>query len=332
MDLDVCVAARPRRWLLLPVGALLGAAAAFLSPGTSGCVYHDTCIKVTSPGHDWCRNVAIARQWPIGGSFDDAVLILRPDGAPPRGCRCYNDAENETLELHVPECRYLAFVDELEQAARQACESLVMPGYDHNCWTMSGPQASFVEDTFFDKAGSCIGNCEYGPPPSGGSCPAPNPYECATGDDSGGGDEGCDSGSVETGEGESGLDETGSDTSGGEMLDIEGLIVCDEHWCEIDEGLARELYADPATLLDQGARLVYHDETRRHVVRGVASGSVAFALGLRDGDWLESVDGMVIHDFESALQAYLRLRDADALEVRVRRGSQWLDFTYTFVP
>jgi cytochrome c oxidase subunit 1 len=45
---------------LLGGGALLGLAAAFLAPSSSGCVYHDTCIKVTSPGHDWCSNLALA--------------------------------------------------------------------------------------------------------------------------------------------------------------------------------------------------------------------------------------------------------------------------------
>ncbi len=324
--------ARHRRWWLLPAGALLGAAAAFLTPGTSGCIYHDTCIKVTSPGHDWCRNVVLARQWPAGGSFEDAALILRPDGSVPRGCRCYNDAEDETLNLHVPECRFLAFVDELEQAARQECESLVMPGHDHNCWTTSGPQASIVEDQFFRGAGSCVGNCEYGPQPAQGSCPTPNPYECATGDDGGGGDDGCSSGGADTGGGESGLDETGNESSGGVMSDFDGLIACDAHRCELDESFVRGLYDDPSPLLAQGARLVYHADARRHVLRGVERGSVAFALGLRDGDWIESVDGMTIHDFESAVQAYVSLRDADALEVRVKRGTQWLDFTYTFVP
>lgn len=40
---------------------------------------------------------------------------------------------------------------------------------------------------------------------------------------------------------------------------------------------------------------------------------------------------MIIHDFESALQAYALLGDATALEVGVKRGSQWLDFTCGWV-
>lgn len=44
---------------------------------------------------------------------------------------------------------------------------------------------------------------------------------------------------------------------------------------------------------------------------------------LRDGDQIESIDGMIIHDIDSAMQAYARLGDATDLEVRVKRGSQW---------
>lgn len=325
-------AIRRRWWLLL--GGLLGIAAATLPPAVGGCIYHDTCIMVTTPGHDWCRNVALAKQWPIGGSFDDAVPILRPDGAVPRGCRCYNDAEDEIFDLEVPECRLEQFVDDLEQAARQECEALVMPGYDHNCSITSGKQASIVEGTFYDGVGACIGNCEYGQPPANGSCPDPNPYECATG----GGDPSCDpDGDNETSTGDSGLDETGSDTSGGMMLDpldhldMSAFVTCDERDCEIDEAFARRLYSDPSPLLAQSTRLVHQPKTQRHVLYGVEPGSLAYALGLRDGDQLESIDGMIIHDLDSALQAYARLGDAAALDVRVKRGSQWLDFTYSFV-
>ena len=84
-------------------------------------------------------------------------------------------------------------------------------------------------------------------------------------------------------------------------------------------------------MIDQGARLVYQTKTRRHVLTNVDPGSLAYALGLRTGDQLESVDGMIIHDLDSALHAYALLGDATNLEVRVKRGSQWLTFTYSFV-
>jgi hypothetical protein len=285
---------------------------------------------VTSPGTDYCRNLAGAKQWPAGGSIDDAEPILRPDGGSPRGCRCYNDAELGIFETKAPVCRFDAFLDELALATRQECQSLVMPGYDHNCWSAAGSNASIVEGPFIQGPGACIGNCQYGAPPAGGSCPQPNPYECATGD---GGDDGCGAEDVtETGMGGSGVDDTGSDTSGAVLGDLDSFIACEALGCEIDETFARRLRADPSPLLDQPARLVYHAERQRHVFDGVEPGSLAHALGFRSGDVLESVEGIVIRDLDSALRAYLELGDATAIEVKVKRGSQWLDFTYTFVP
>lgn len=321
-----------RGWLL-GGGAALGLAFASLAPGTSGCIYHDTCIKVTSPGHDWCRNVAFAKQWPVSGSFDDALPIVRPDGGVPRGCRCYNDAEIQVFQDEVPECRFDVVIDDLEQAARQACQSLVLPGHDHNCWTTTGSQASIVDGHFFQGVGACIGNCEYGSPPVGGSCPNPSPYECATGGGTDGDDDGCGSaGDAETSMGESGQADTGSETSGGIMLDIDAFVACEGQRCEIDETFGRRLHADPSPLLDQGTRLVHVTKLQRHVLDGVEPGSLAHALGLRNGDLLESVDGRIIHDLDSALRAYAQLADATTLKVRVKRRSQWLDFTYTLVP
>jgi hypothetical protein len=323
-----------RGWLL-GTGALLGLTAAFVTPGSSGCVYPDTCIKVTSPGHDWCRNLALAKQWPVGGTFEeDGASILRPDGFAPRGCRCYNDADNQIFHDMAPECRYEGFLDELELAARQECQALVPPGYDHNCWTTSGLQASIVEDHFRQGYGACIGNCEYGNPPAGGSCPEPSPYECANGDGTDGdADEGCDSeGDVVTSTSDTGLDDTGSDTSGGIFLEVDAFVTCDRHDCEIDEAFARRLYFDPSPLLAERTRLVYQTKIQRHVLSNVEPGSLAYALGLRTGDRLEAIDGKIIHDLDSALQAYTRLQDATILEVRVQRGSRWLDFEYTLVP
>ena len=61
-------------------------------------------------------------------------------------------------------------------------------------------------------------------------------------------------------------------------------------------------------------------------------GSVAHALGLRDGDVLEQINGSTIDDLGSALQAYVDNQGVDTLEVRVLRGEQWVDFDYSLVP
>jgi len=314
------------RWWLLPAGALVGLVASTLVPSTTGCIYHDTCIKVTFPGRDWCRNLANALMWPADGSIDDAEPILRPDGFPPQGCRCYNDAEQQIIRDHAPACRFEDFFEELELATRQECQALVPPGYDHNCWTTSGAAASVAEGESRGPVGSCIGNCEYGTPPAGGSCPTPTPYECATG----GGEE-CDSGG-ETSVGEPGTDDTSSDESGEGLLDIDAFVMCDMQDCEIDEAFARRLYADPSPIVDQGTRLIFDVKRARHVFDRVERGTLAYALGFRTGDRLESINGFVIHDLQSALDAYVRLANEPLLEVRVQRGSRWFDFTFTFVP
>ena len=230
--------------------------------------------------------------------------------------------ENQILGDEVPACRYDARLDEIEQAARQECQSLVPPGYDHNCWTTTGPQASSAEIQFFDVPGSCIGDCEYGGPPNNGACPDLNPYECATGD--GGNecelDEGADTGTSDSGEG-----------STGGFLDPSTAIHCEGHSCEIDESFAWELYSNPSLLMRQGVGLVYDLKRHRHVFIGITTGSVAHTLGLHNGDRLESINGLVISDLDSALRAYVDNRDATAVQLRVERGTQWVDFTYTFV-
>ena len=315
---------------LYGAGVLLGTIVGVATPSTSGCVYHDTCIKVTSPGHDWCRNVALARQWPVGGSFEDGMSILRPDGGSPRGCRCYNDAEHEIFNNKIPECRLDGFIDDLEQAAREECEALVTPGYDHNCWTMNGPQASVVEDHYPLGNGSCIGNCEYGGAPAGGSCPDPSPYECATG---GYEVDACGTeGNIDTGVDDSSGGETGGETTDEAMLDLDAVITCSARECEIDEAFARSLYNDPSQLLGQSTRLVYDTKIKRHVLHGVEPSSLAHVLGLRNGDRLESVGGLTIDGLDSALDAYVQLGHKTTIDVRIKRGTQWMDFTYTFVP
>lgn len=44
------------------------------------------------------------------------------------------------------------------------------------------------------------------------------------------------------------------------------------------------------------------------------------ALGMENGDVLRSVNGLDITSPENALDAYARLRSAEHLDVRVRRG------------
>jgi len=48
--------------------------------------------------------------------------------------------------------------------------------------------------------------------------------------------------------------------------------------------------------------------------------SILGALGMENGDILQSINGLAITSPENALEAYARLRNADHFEVHVRRG------------
>ncbi|PRP94794.1 PDZ domain-containing protein [Enhygromyxa salina] len=85
-------------------------------------------------------------------------------------------------------------------------------------------------------------------------------------------------------------------------------------------------------LLGEDTTLVYDTTASRFAFQGVTTGSLSAELGLRDGDRLESVNGTTIDDLEAALYAISENDTATELRVRVQRGTQWVDFTYTLVP
>ncbi len=53
---------------------------------------------------------------------------------------------------------------------------------------------------------------------------------------------------------------------------------------------------------------------------GIRSGTLLATLGFRNGDRLDSINGFDMSDPQKALEAYGRLRTADALHVRINRG------------
>ncbi|HEY2511071.1 MAG TPA: type II secretion system protein GspC [Polyangiaceae bacterium] len=61
---------------------------------------------------------------------------------------------------------------------------------------------------------------------------------------------------------------------------------------------------------------------------GIRSGSLPEALGMADGDLLQTVNGFDITDPEKALEAYARLRTADRLELQVNRKGAPTTVTY----
>ena len=61
---------------------------------------------------------------------------------------------------------------------------------------------------------------------------------------------------------------------------------------------------------------------------GIRSGSLPDALGMADGDLLQTVNGFDITNPEKALEAYARLRTADRLELQVNRKGASTTVTY----
>jgi len=259
--------------------------------------------------------------WP-GGQPMLAEPVPVSHGAPgPAGCLCHNQEEQDILDFGLPPGQYGVLVDEIEIATRQACDSLVPAGWNHNCFITVGPGASNVgglAKTFVDGHGECISDCSYINPPPGGACPDPNPYEC-----NGGGGDGVDG----EDSGESGAEgDVGGNLGSGAYIDCSGTE------CDVDLGFAELLFQDMSLLASEGATIVYDTNASRFVFYGIVVGSLSSELGLDNGDQIESVNGLTIDDLDSALQAISESDTETEFRIRVKRGTQWIDFTYTLVP
>lgn len=290
------------------LGLVIGAAVSVLASST-GCVLPDECILVSKPGRDWCAILVGAEMWPIGQP-EDAEAVMDVQGAP-RGCTCFNDDESQVLYDKAPESYYDILVASIDGAARLKCDSLVPAGYEHNCFEV-GVDGPAIETPFSPGFGVCVGDCTYTH-----DCGDPTPHEC---------EEIVEGGGDEAGEG----GDTGTNDFGG-ALDAPGHVSCAGTDCQIDRGFARSIWDEPSVLLEEHSRLVFDADIARFVFDDVRAGSLAEALGLRDGDVLESVDGVVIDDLDAGLKVYSASTEAPTLEVRIERSGRWIDYTYTFV-
>lgn len=97
----------------------------------------------------------------------------------------------------------------------------------------------------------------------------------------------------------------------------------------IDHGLVDAVLEDQASLIGS-ARIVPEFVDGKTYVRlfGVRPDSLLGRLGFHNGDSLESINGFDLSTPEHALEAYTRLRTADVLEVRVRRGRKDVTLLY----
>lgn len=162
----------------LRITLLLGALACGGAGSTlSACLIPDYCIFTYSKGDDWCRRMMGARMWPAGQP-ELATPIQTEEGAA-SGCRCMNSAEHDILSTMSPPEQFVELSGELAILARQECAALVPEGFEHNCMTLEGPDASGVDVPIpLGKSSECIGDCAYSNPPPGKDCPNPDPYEC----------------------------------------------------------------------------------------------------------------------------------------------------------
>jgi hypothetical protein len=177
----------------------LGLAASAVAP--SGCILNDYCIVIVTPGTDWCMHTVGATMWPVGQP-DLAEPVSAPAGGPPKGCRCFNDADVAILQDQLPADIFGGLVGGIEADARNECALAVPPGFDHNCFIEDGSLAPGFTALFPDDPNdACIGSCAFFKPPPNGSCGEdPDPYTC---NEEYGGDTGADQ-ATETGYGDTG--------------------------------------------------------------------------------------------------------------------------------
>jgi hypothetical protein len=225
------------------------------------------------------------------------------------GCACFNSAENQVLSDEAPEDYAATLSGTIDEAARHACDSLVPAGYDHNCY-LDGPGEPQAETPSRIGLGECVGDCAYTD-----DCGDPDPYECEN--------------IVDGRSSEPDGGETGSESGGGGNLGL--YIDCSGDVCDVDESFAAMLWSDPSLLLSESTRLIYQPADRRFVFATISTGTLAAELGFRDGDILDSVNGVIIDDLDTALAVYASNHDARSLRVRVARRGQWIDFTFNFV-
>jgi hypothetical protein len=187
------------RVVVLAGSLMVGLAASAVAPS---CILPDYCIVIITPGTDWCVHMEDAMMWPVGQP-DLAEPVSGSAGGPPRGCRCFNDADVPILKDQLPTDIFAGLVGGIEADARNECALAVPPGFDHNCYIEAGLLApSFGPPFPEDPSDDCIGSCAYTKPPPHGSCGEdPDPYMCN--EEYGSGETGVDT-ATGTGDGDTG--------------------------------------------------------------------------------------------------------------------------------
>lgn len=100
-----------------------------------------------------------------------------------------------------------------------------------------------------------------------------------------------------------------------------------DHELKIDRSLVDMTLRDPSALM-RSVRIMPDSRNGEIVglrLSGIRAGSLLEALGMKNGDRLETINGFAMGSPEKALQAYARLSTAQRLNVRLNRAGQPLD-------
>lgn len=156
----------------------------------SSCVWPDQCIVVIDDGNDWCTEIVGAKMWPPGHP-EFAEPVLDGDEKNPRGCRCFNVADEDILGTQDPVEKFDELFTELQEAARANCNSAVPDGWTHNCYDEGLDSPAFILP-FELGVGSCVGDCAYTAVPKAGCGRELSPQDCE--DEFGAGETGSETG------------------------------------------------------------------------------------------------------------------------------------------
>lgn len=115
---------------------------------------------------------------------------------------------------------------------------------------------------------------------------------------------------------------------------LAAFVRCEtESRCKIEKEWFETMLADPASMARQ-ARLVPKMEGEKTLgikLYGIRRGSLPKALGLKNGDMLESINGYAMGSPEKMLEAYAKLRRATKLTLELERKGVSLTHTVEIV-
>lgn len=110
----------------------------------------------------------------------------------------------------------------------------------------------------------------------------------------------------------------------------EGIEKISDTKFKIDRSMVDKVLANQGAIM-KAARVIPHEENGRIVgvkLYGIRRTSLLGRLGIRNGDMLRTINGFDMTSPDSALEAYTRLRTADALSLALKRQNNEMTIEY----